>query len=83
MGILRSLAPLLETVVEFSQILSGSVDDDSDDDDDNGEEEDGDEDDENITSAIIQEYASEIVDMRIGIEGCSKALDVILCLTQV
>jgi hypothetical protein len=61
-------------------VLCGSAGEDSD--DDNNSDADGGND-ENITMAIIQEYASMIVDVQEGVERFSKLLDVILCLTQV
>jgi hypothetical protein len=77
MDLLGALASIVETVAEFSQVLCGSAGDDSDDsDDDDGN-------DENFTMTIVQESASVIVDIQEDIERFSKALDVILCLSQV
>ncbi|KAL3490101.1 ankyrin repeat-containing domain protein [Aspergillus germanicus] len=82
MDLLGGLASVVETVAEFSQVLCGSAGDDSDDSDDSDDDDDDGKDD-NITTAIVQEYASTIADIQEGIERFSKLLDVMLCLTQI
>ncbi|KAJ0425142.1 ankyrin repeat-containing domain protein [Aspergillus carlsbadensis] len=77
MGFLAGLASLVDSVAEFSQVLCESAEDEDDDDNED------DSDDKNTISAIIQEYAAAIAELREGLERCSKALDVVLCLTQV
>jgi hypothetical protein len=68
---LGGLASLIKDILEFSHVLCGRTDDDDSDDD------------ETVTLEFIQENRDTIMGTREGIERCSEALDVILCLTQV
>ncbi|KAL3439917.1 ankyrin repeat-containing domain protein [Aspergillus insuetus] len=70
-GFLGGLSSLIRDILEFSHVLCGRAD--GNDSDDDGM----------VTLEFIQENPDMIVGTREGIERCSKALDVILCLTQV